>query len=198
MPEIVGGFTYAKPEWMELIMGQPDGPEQAAQQIADRGGKLDQEYARAALPELRTIYAKAQERGAAPAAVHVPVTPAEAPPLVTATAFMVLQQHPDAGRTLEAISAVLREPRSYRLQAPDIQTVTLPLGPACRVREVAMEGETDDGRHVLIAYVTYYVLSPTFPDGVVEFTVTWTTIGLGELMESVADQMAGSLSLDPV
>ncbi|WP_165984757.1 hypothetical protein [Streptomyces sp. YIM 98790] len=195
MHRYTGGFPFEEPEWVQLVVSDPEGAERAAQQIADRGGEEDPQYAEAVYPELRTVQERAAERGAAPVAVYVPDVRPAAPPLVPATAFMMLQEPPEAGRTLDALSALAREPRGYRLQEPEVRTVELPLGPACRVRELAYDGETADGREVLVEYLTHHVLSPVFPEGVVEFTVSWTPLALGPAMLETADEMAAGLTL---
>ncbi|MGP3972151.1 hypothetical protein [Streptomyces sp. 6N223] len=197
MADVMASFTTTTVDWIPLPVDDPDGADQVAREVAERGGEHDKDFARALLPELKSLQAIAQERGASPMSVQIPLEQPSAPPFVTATAFMVCQQPPDAGRSLDAIAAVIREPRDWRVREPDIRRIELPLGPACRVRELATEAEMEDGRRLLLEYVTYYVLTDAYPEGVIEFTVTWTTIGVAEIMSPLADEIAATLTVEP-
>ncbi|WP_130799047.1 hypothetical protein [Streptomyces otsuchiensis] len=195
MTDYTGSFPFREPEWIQLMVGDRDGAEAAAREIVERGGEEDGAYAQAVYPELETVCRKAVERGGAPVAVMVPEVRPSSPPFVVATAFMVLEEPPEEGRELEVLSLLMKKQRPYHFRPPEVATVELPLGPAVRVREVCVDGETPDGRELLVESVTYYVLSPKFPEGVLQFTVSWTSLGLGAGLAATAEEMAAGLVL---
>lgn len=159
-PKWVAGFDYPTDGWIHIDVTAEDGAERAAQEVADRGGELDQEYAEALYPELKVIRDGAFHRNATPVVVFVPVKPAPARPLVPVTAFVAPWSIPKRGLTLESVAAMAREPQSYRLREPLISEIELPAGPALRVHELVIEEKGDDDRQVLTEYLSYYVLSP--------------------------------------
>lgn len=198
MREWKAGFELLSADWLLFDVRSLDGAERLAQRVADRGGERNGHYAEAVYPELKAIQAGAEDRGAAPVAVLLPHEPGDERPLVPATAMVVAQDNPDAGRTVDAIAEMVRVPRPYRLDTPEVKEVRLPLGPACRVRELVYEAELEDGRELITEHLTHYVLPPCYPEGVLQLTVTWSLIGLGHFMSEVADDMAASLTLEPV
>ncbi|MGP3969089.1 hypothetical protein [Streptomyces sp. 6N223] len=202
MGGIIGEFNFLEPEWIYFPVGQPGAPQMVSRQVAQRAGVLDRKYrryAKALLPELKLLDEIAQENSAGPVAVYVPLTPPETRPLVAAVAWLVPRDSPDAGRTVEAIAEVVRGPRSRRFREPEIELVTLPLGPACQVKEILTveDAPTDDGRQPLIEELTHYVLPECYPEGVIEFTITFNRSGLAALMMDAALDMANSLIVEP-
>jgi hypothetical protein len=192
----VAGFDYPEAEWIQLDMASEDAAERAAQQIADRGGTLDQVYAEAAYPELKAITEGALERNASPVAVFVPFEPGESRPMVPMSAFVTSYEASPAERNLDFLAAFARQPRPFRFREPHVETVDLPAGPAVRVHELVVNEKGDDDRQVMMEYVTHYVASPTYPDGVVEMTVTWSSPTIGPIMAEVADDMAATLTVE--
>ncbi|SFD29199.1 hypothetical protein [Streptomyces aidingensis] len=201
----VAGFDLPDDQWLVLDVHALDGPEQVAARIAERAGEAAAEdareaaerYAEAAYEELRAIAESAADLHAAPVAVCVPADRPEFPPMVPATAYTARHEPPDGGRSPAAIAAVLRGPREYRMTPPDIRETELPLGPACRVRELARHGAGPDGRPVLMEYLSFYVLPDSFPGGVLQFTVTWAAPGRGPEWEKIAEEMALTLGVRP-
>ncbi|MBB0243115.1 hypothetical protein FNQ90_03060 [Streptomyces alkaliphilus] len=188
-----GGFDLPDDTWVLLNVRDDGAPARAALAVAERDGENATLYAEALLPELESLHAAGRRQGAAPFAVWVPETPRQADPLIPLVAYVVRQESPDLGRTVEAVAAVCREPHPTRLGEIDIREVELPLGPACRVREMTLAAETDDGRYTVAEHVTFYVLAEPWPEGILQFSVTWTIPGLGDAFAEEADAMAHTL-----
>ncbi|MDT0307479.1 hypothetical protein RM780_10945 [Streptomyces sp. DSM 44917] len=193
----VAGFDHPGAGWHQLDVRAEDGPERVAQEIADRGGDLNHLYAEAVLPELKLIRQGAVERGAAPVVVFVPDVPAESRPLVPITAFVAPWGGPPPDGGPASVAALARVPRDYRLREPLIGEIDLPAGPALRVHELVREEPTEDGRRLLMEYVSYYVFPPGLTDGPVEMTVSWSSPAIGAEMAGTADEIAASLTVSP-
>ncbi|RKN42950.1 hypothetical protein [Streptomyces hoynatensis] len=197
MAEWVAGFDYPEGGFIELDMSAEDVAERAAQQIADRGGELDQAYAEEAYVELKAIRDRALERNASPVIVFAPAYPSELRPMLPITAFVAPWDAPPEQRTPEAIAELARQPQPYRFQEPDVKVVELPAGPACRVHELVLNDVPGDERQLVMEYVSYYVIPKSYPGGVVELTVSWSSPTFGNTMLETADEMAESLTLRP-
>ncbi|WP_326598412.1 hypothetical protein [Streptomyces sp. NBC_01803] len=196
MADWVAGFDYPDEGWIQLDMGETDVAEQAAQLVADRGGEHDQAYAEAVYEELKVIRDGALERDASPVVVYVPEAPPQSLPMVPVSAFVAPWELPEERRTLETLTGLARQPRPYRFREPDVRTVDLPAGPACRVHELVVNEAGDDDRQTLMEYVSYYVIPPGYPDGVIEMTVTWASPAVGDVMVETADEMAATLTVN--
>ncbi|MCE7083164.1 hypothetical protein [Streptomyces sp. ST2-7A] len=188
-----GGFDLPDDTWVLLSVRDDEAPARAAREVAEREGESASLYAEALLPELESLHAAGRRQGAAPFAAWVPEVPRQADPLIPLVAYMVRQESPEAGRTVEAVAAVCRESHPARLGEVEIREVDLPLGPACRVREINLAAETDDGRYTVAEHVTFYVLAEPWPEGILQFSVTWTIPGLGDAFAEEADAMAHTL-----
>ncbi|MDT0446885.1 hypothetical protein [Streptomyces johnsoniae] len=193
----VAAFQHPEEFWIQLDMKATDTAEQAAQTVADRGGELSQDYAEAVYPELQVIRDGALEREASPIAVYVPPEPLSSRPLVPVTAFVAPVPAPADQSTVEAMAALAAQPQPYRYRDPLVSIVELPAGPACRVHELVLNERSEDGRRVMNEYVSYYVVPPGYDQGFVELTVTWSSPTLGASMEETADDIAGTLTIQP-
>lgn len=196
MADWVAGFDYPEGGFIELDMTAEDVAERAAQQIADRGGELDQAYAEEAYVELKAIRDRAWERNASPVIVFAPAYPSELRPMLPITAFVAPWEVPPGHRSPESIAVLAREPQPYRFQDPNVEVVQLPAGPACRVHELVLNDVPGDERQLLMEYVSYYVVPEDY-SGVVEFTVSWSSPTFGNAMLETAAEMAESLTLRP-
>lgn len=197
MTDWTAGFELPDEQWVFLDARAVDGPEEAARRIAERGGELDHAYAASVLPELRVLCEQAGQLGAGPVAALVPMVPRVTRPLVPATARVVPQLPPEAGRTTAAIAAVVGAQQPYHYLPPEVTEVALPLGPGCRTYEVVFDGEGTDGRPALRESISWFVLPDNYPEGVLEFTVTWPGEAAGPEMLEIAAGMASTLALRP-
>ncbi|MBB0243110.1 hypothetical protein FNQ90_03035 [Streptomyces alkaliphilus] len=191
----VAGFDLPDEQWMMLRVKNPNEAKAAARAVAERGGEEDEEYARLLLPEFREICEQAVRLGAAPMAVMVPTIPLDRRPLIPVTAYVAPQLPPEAGRTMEALMDVLGVTHPYHSRPPEITEVELPLGPACRLREVVFSGEGPDGRPILREQISWFVFPEQLPDQLLEFTVSWPDLASGPVVEEMAERMAASLGL---
>ncbi|WP_049580386.1 hypothetical protein [Streptomyces sp. SBT349] len=191
------GFDYPGLDWHQLDVRAEDGAERLAQEIADRGGELDQLYAEAVYPELRHIHEEARKRDARPMVVFVPEFPNEARPLVSITAYVAPWAPPEQGRDLKTVTGIAMEPRPNRMRPPLVSDMELPAGPAVRVHEVLLSEPKEDNRQLISEAMTYYILPPGLPDRVVEMTIEWNSPIIGAEMAETADEMAMTLTLAP-
>jgi hypothetical protein len=188
-------FDYpAGEEWLALDAQQPDGAERIAQQVADRGGRQNKRYARAALPELRTNWREARTEGLEPYVVYVPQVRRAVSPLLAASAFAVRSVLENA-LTMEEVVEKTHEPTYAPEVAPTrerkVTVVDLPVGPACRLHDAPLPGRPPSSE-----FVQHYVLPKEFPQDFLMIDVTWVdTVGPG--MVELADQMAASLRYTP-
>lgn len=193
----LASFEHPEEFWHSVEMAEEDAAEQVAQAVADRGGQYSQDYAEAVYPELKAIWEGALEREASPVAVYVPPEPLNARPLVPVTAFCAPVPTPPAGSTVETMAQLAAQPQPYRYRDPLVSVVELPAGPACRVHELVLNDPGDDGRRMMIEYVSYYVVPPGYDRGFVELTVTWPSPVLGAEMVETADDIANTLAISP-
>ncbi|RMI41340.1 hypothetical protein [Streptomyces triticirhizae] len=193
----LASFEHPEEFWHALEMAEEDAAEQVAQAVADRGGEYSQDYAEAVYPEIKAIWEGALEREASPVAVYVPPEPLNSRPLVPVTAFCAPVPTPPAGSTVQTMAQLAAQPQPYRYREPGISVVELPAGPACRVHELILNEPGDDGRRVMVEYVSYYVVPPGYDRGFVELTVTWPSPTLGVEMVETADDIANTLVVSP-
>lgn len=176
--------------WLVLDLRNED-PEGWALGVAER--HLDEE----AGEELRTAFAYdllwywgvAVRQGALCAAVLAPRRDA----IIASYTVRELRVPPDS-RSLAAFRAEAgRAEGPYFGGVQGIKEVELPLGPALRVhRQEPTAPESDSG--VIIEGVAHYVL-PTRHATALECRLLWTSLGLGEELSKVADELADSVRL---
>ncbi|GAB3116458.1 hypothetical protein GCM10027160_25550 [Streptomyces calidiresistens] len=198
MSKWAAGFDLPDEQWMVLDAHERGAAKAAARVVAERGGKENKAYARLLLPEFREICDQGVRLSAGPMAVMVPTIPLERRPLIPVIAYVAPQLPPEAGRSMEAVKEVVGVTHPYHTKPPELTEVELPLGPACRLQEVVSEGEGPDGRPTLREQICWFVLPEQFPDDVLEFTVFWSDLASGPVVEEMAERMAASLGLREV
>lgn len=88
-------------------------------------------------------------------------------------------------------------PQPYRHGEAEITVVELPAGPACRLHEMMLDEEGDDGRQLMIEHIDYFILPSASPDVLVKLSVNWASTALGTDMVDVADAMAAAFHTTP-
>lgn len=162
MTEWVPTFDYPAEDWLLVDVTSPDGAERAAQQIVDRGGRQNKRYAKAMYPELKSSWQEMREEVAEPVLLYAPQVRRNAQPLSPASVHAAWRVS-DFERTMEALVENMQNPPSgsalTRSREPEITTVQLPAGPACRVHEAFLSdtglsrGEASDGVRTLLRAV---------------------------------------------
>ncbi|MDT0306912.1 hypothetical protein RM780_08035 [Streptomyces sp. DSM 44917] len=193
--EWVPRFDYPPQEWVLVDVRLPDGPERAAQQVADRGGRQNKRYAKAVYSELRHIWKDTYEELGEPVVAYVPHVRRNAEPLVPTSVAAFWREVP-CERTLEALmeamSQPLTNPALTRVGEPEVSAVELPVGPACRVHDVHL-GHTG-WEQLAMERLEYWVLSPLYPAELLQLKATWVSGTVGEGMAKLVDRMAASLT----
>lgn len=200
MTEWVPRFDYPADEWLVLDVNAPDGPEQVARLVADRGGRQNKRYAKAVCESLKRSWEGAREDRVELAVEYVPHVRRSQPPLLPAS-FQATRQTPDYERTLETIISRVREPMNVptvsRAREPEITCVELPAGPACRSHEIFAISTGHGDEHLMTEHVFYYLLPEAYPEEVLTLHASWASHVFGSVMMETADKMAASLTFVP-
>jgi hypothetical protein len=175
----------------------PDGAEQVARQVADRGGRLNKRYAKDLYRKLTEAWEAAKEAQIEPVVVYVPHvrrrTPTVSPAQVNAQRYTS-----DYERTVEATLAKLREPLDHpgtsSAQEPEITAVDLPAGPACRVHEMLV-AHSEFGDQALTEYVDHYVLPEVYSQDMLLLRGFWVKDSVPGMVE-LADRIAHTLTFE--
>ncbi|MFF3873149.1 hypothetical protein [Streptomyces sp. NPDC001978] len=100
---------------------------------------------------------------------------------------------PATSLSVSALLAEVSQGEGPYFSEPQFSEVELPLGPALRVhRFEPTEPQADSG--IILEGVAHYVLPRHFPTAL-ECRLLWTSLGLGEELVKVADELAESLRL---
>jgi hypothetical protein len=102
-------------------------------------------------------------------------------------------QAPAAALRMDVIRAEAEKAAGPYFGSPGISQTELPAGPALRIsRREPSDPSSDSG--VVVEGVAHYVLPRDFPVAL-ECRLLWTTLGLGEELGKIADELAASLML---
>ncbi|MFJ4831426.1 hypothetical protein ACIP79_16100 [Streptomyces sp. NPDC088747] len=100
---------------------------------------------------------------------------------------------PPEALTLEALRVEAEQAAGPCFGQPEISEIQLPLGPALRVhRREPSAPESDSG--AVVEGVAHYILPRAYP-AVLECRLLWGSLGLGEELARMADDLAGSVRL---
>ncbi|MDT0345344.1 hypothetical protein [Streptomyces litchfieldiae] len=199
MTEWVPTFDYPAEDWLLLDVTVQDGAERAAQQVADRGGRQNKRYAKTLYPELKSAWQDRLVDGSEPAVVYVPPVRRNVEPLLPAS-IEARRTVPDFERTLagafEHASKPL-DPPLTRVGEPEISTVQLPAGPACRAYGGLLSDTGYRGEQMPIEYVRHYVFAQEYPEEILLFAATWIPGTIDPGVVELVDRMAATLRFVP-
>ncbi|MDT9698633.1 hypothetical protein [Streptomyces sp. P17] len=176
--------------WLVLDL-RGDDPETWALALAEQhlGDETDERLRTAFAEDLLWYWGAAVRQGALCAAVLAPRDDA----IVASCTVRELRVPP------ESLSLAAFRAEAERAEGPyfggvrGVSEVELPLGPALRIhRQEPTAPEADRG--VIVEGVAHYIL-PTRHATALECRLLWTSLGLGEELTKVADQLADSVRL---
>ncbi|MFF4259028.1 hypothetical protein ACFY1L_48420 [Streptomyces sp. NPDC001663] len=175
--------------WLVLDLATED-PEAWARALADE--HLDSgaraEWREAFAGDLLWYWGAARRQGALCAALLAPADGA-----VMASYTVRELKVPPESLSVAAFRAEAAGAEGPFFGEQDLDEVDLPLGPALRVHRLEPTAPESDGGGVLEG-VAHYVLPSHHPTAL-ECRLLWSTLGFGEELEKVADELAESLRL---
>ena len=141
---------------------------------------------------LRGFAVAYRQRGGDLGAVWVP------DPAYGVLASLVADRY-QADRTLDELAADRGTRPDPELAAPQVSRVSLPAGPAVRVRQVERGGATSAGDE-LVESVMHVVAPPDVVDAagspvLVELVTSWTMLQEGDALAALADDVAAGLRI---
>jgi hypothetical protein len=130
--------------------------------------------------------------------VYVPNVQRHTPP--ASPAHLNAQRYtPDYERTVEATLARLREPLDHPTASyarePEITTVELSAGPACRIHQVLV-AYSESGDQVTMENVEHYVLPEAYSEDMLLLRTFWVKDSVPGMVE-LADRIAATLTFVP-
>ncbi|MEU0968428.1 hypothetical protein ABZ357_24420 [Streptomyces sp. NPDC005917] len=175
--------------WLVLDLGRED-PEEWAQEVSEQhiDGEPSAESRRAFAEDLLWYWGTAVRQRAVCAALLAPPNGA----VLASYTARELKAPPEALNmdVLRAEAACAEGPFFGR---PALTEVELPLGPALRVHRFEPTAPETDTSAILEG-VSHYVLPRDYPT-LLECRLLWMTLGLGEELGSIADELANSVRL---
>ncbi|MGW7240392.1 hypothetical protein [Streptomyces sp. NPDC054804] len=175
--------------WLVLDLGHED-PEAWAQELAEQhlDGDSASESRRAFAEDLLWYWGVAVRQRAVCAALLAPPNGA-----VLASYTVRELKAPSEALTMEVLRAEVACAEGPFFGKPAVAEVELPLGPALRVHRFEPTAPHSDSSAILEG-VAHYVL-PRNHLTLLECRLLWTTLGLGEELGRVADELAHSVRL---
>ncbi|MGW3286043.1 hypothetical protein ACWDR3_15545 [Streptomyces sp. NPDC001002] len=175
--------------WLVLDLATED-PETWARDLA--AGHLDTgarpEWIEAFATDLLWYWGAARRQGALCAALLAPADGA-----VMASCTVRELKIPTEYLSVAALRAEVALAEGPFFGSQDLTEVDLPLGPALRVHRLEpTDPESDTGG--ITEGVAHYVLPSRYPTAL-ECRLLWSTLGFGEELEKVADELARSVTL---
>ncbi|MER6630091.1 hypothetical protein ABT301_17945 [Streptomyces sp. NPDC000987] len=175
--------------WLVLDLGA-ENPEVWARALAaehlENGARG--EWREAFVADLLWYWGVARRQGALCAALLAPADGA-----VMASYTVRELNVPTASLSMAALRAEAARAEGPFFAEQDLDEVDLPLGPALRIHRLEPTAPESDSGSILEG-VAHYVL-PSRYSTVLECRLLWSTLGFGEELEKVADELAESLRL---
>jgi hypothetical protein len=176
--------------WLVLDLRNED-PETWARQVAEehvaQGSR--RELYDAFATDVLWYWGAARRQGALCASL---LTPPDAPVLASYTVREV--RIPPEASTVAALRAEVGAAEGPFFGTQLLEEVELPLGPALRVQRMEPTAPRSSAGEI-VEGVAHYVLPSRFAGTALECRLLWSSLGLGEALAKMADELAASLRL---